>query len=127
MKDFFKIVLASALGFVIATILLSIISMILFFSMASSMTAAFNADQYVVQDNSILNLRLSGVILERISVDDPFSGIMPRDRSVMGLAEITSAIRKARNDNKIKGIYIDSRIFSASPATLSEFVRTAAF
>lgn len=120
MKDFFKIVLASALGFVIATILLSIISMILFFSMASSMTAAFNSDQYVVQDNSILNLRLSGVIQERISVDDPFSDIMPRDESVMGLDEITSAIRKARNDNKIKGIYIDSRIFSASPATLSE-------
>lgn len=120
MKDFFKIVLASALGFVIATILLSIISMILFFSMASSMTAAFNSDQYVVQDNSILNLRLSGVIQERISVDDPFSDIMPRDESVMGLDEITSAIRKARNDDKIKGIYIDSRIFSASPATLSE-------
>ena len=120
MKDFFKIVLASALGFVIATILLSIISMILFFSVASSMTAAFNADQYVVQDNSILNLRLSGAIQERISVDDPFSDIMPRDESVMGLDEITSAIRKARNDNKIKGIYIDSRIFSASPATLSE-------
>lgn len=120
MKDFFKIVLASALGFVIATILLSIISMILFFSVASSMTAAFNSDQYVVQDNSILNLRLSGVIQERISVDDPFSDIMPRDESVMGLDEITSAIRKARNDNKIKGIYIDSRIFSASPATLSE-------
>ena len=120
MKDFFKIVLASALGFVIATILLSIISIIMFFSVASSMTAAFNADQYVVQDNSILNLRLSGVIQERISVDDPFSDIMPRDESVMGLDEITSAIRKARNDNKIKGIYIDSRIFSASPATLSE-------
>jgi protease-4 len=120
MKDFFKIVLASALGFVIATILLSIISIIMFFSVASSMTAAFNNDQYVVQDNSILNLRLSGVILERISVDDPFSGIMPQDRSVMGLAEITSAIRKARNEDKIKGIYIDSRIFSASPATLSE-------
>ncbi|WP_129595074.1 signal peptide peptidase SppA [Seramator thermalis] len=120
MKDFFKIVLASALGFVIATILLSIISMIMFFSVASSMTAAFNSDQYVVQDNSILNLRLSGVIQERISVDDPFSDIMPRDESVMGLDEITSAIRKARNDNKIKGIYIDSRIFSASPATLSE-------
>ncbi|MBZ4675350.1 MAG: signal peptide peptidase SppA, type [Dysgonamonadaceae bacterium] len=120
MKDFFKIMLASALGFVIATILLSIISMIMFFSVASSMTAAFNNDQYVVQDNSILNLRLSGVILERISVDDPFSDIMPRDRSVMGLAEITSAIRKARNEDKIKGIYIDSRIFSASPATLSE-------
>lgn len=120
MKDFFKIMLASALGFVIATILLSIISIIMFFSVASSMTAAFNNDQYVVQDNSILNLRLSGVILERISVDDPFSGIMPQDRSVMGLAEITSAIRKARNEDKIKGIYIDSRIFSASPATLSE-------
>jgi protease-4 len=94
--------------------------MIMFFSVASSMTAAFNNDQYVVQDNSILNLRLSGVIQERISVDDPFSDIMPRDRSVMGLAEITSAIRKARNEDKIKGIYIDSRIFSASPATLSE-------
>jgi len=40
--------------------------------------------------------------------------------SPMGLNEIVSAIRKAKNEDKIKGIYLDSRNLSASTATLAE-------
>jgi protease-4 len=121
MKDFFKIALASAVGFVIAAIILSVISMILFFSMASSMAESFNTNnQFALQNNSVLYLRLSGEIQERVPVSDPFSSMVADNNPVMGLDEITSAIRKARTNDKIKGIYIDSRLFTASTATLAE-------
>jgi protease-4 len=38
----------------------------------------------------------------------------------MGLDDIIAAIRKAKNDHRIKGIYLNPRIFSASPATLAQ-------
>lgn len=38
----------------------------------------------------------------------------------MGLNDIVGAIRKAKNNDKIKGIYLDTRIFVASNATLAE-------
>ncbi|MDD4632476.1 MAG: signal peptide peptidase SppA, partial [Proteiniphilum sp.] len=40
--------------------------------------------------------------------------------SVTGLNDIVGAIRKAKNNDKIKGIYLDSRMLSASMATLAE-------
>ncbi len=38
----------------------------------------------------------------------------------IGLNDIVSAIRKAKSSDKIKGIYLDSRMMSASMATLAE-------
>lgn len=121
MKDFVKIMLASALGFIIASIVFSIISMVFFFAMAGSLAGSMGKDQFVLQNNSVLNLKLSGTIQERAPADDPFASVMPQGSpSVMGLDEITSAIRKAKNNDKIKGIYLDSRIFTASNASLDE-------
>ena len=46
---------------------------------------------------------------------------MPKDETAaMGLDDIIAAIRKAKNDHRIKGIYLNPRIFSASPATLAQ-------
>ena len=46
---------------------------------------------------------------------------MPKDETTaMGLDDIIAAIRKAKNDHRIKGIYLTPRIFSASPATLAQ-------
>lgn len=121
MKDFLKIMLASALGFVIANILLSIIFMILFFGAMGSFMGSMSTEKFVLQDNSVLNLRLDGVITERTPEEDPFTAMLMSDRtSAMGLNDIVSAIRKAKSDDKIKGIYIDSRTLSASMATLAE-------
>ncbi|MDD3787875.1 MAG: signal peptide peptidase SppA [Petrimonas sp.] len=124
MKDFAKIVLGSALGFVIASIIFSVISMFLFFVTAGSLLGSFKSmgeEQFVLENNSVLNLRLSGNIQERAPQEDPFSSFLPQSGSTaMGLDEITSAIRKAKKNDKIKGIYLDSRIFNASLATLEE-------
>ena len=122
MKDFLKIMLASALGFVIANILFSIIAMIFIFgAMGSFLGSMSTTEKFTLQDNTVLNLRLNGPITERTPEEDPFTSIISSDRpSPMGLNDIVSAIRKAKNNDKIKGIYIDSRAVTASMATLAE-------
>ena len=121
MKDFLKIMLASALGFIIANIIFSLIAMIFFFGMMGSLTGSFTAEKYVLEENSILNLKLNGPINERVAEMDPFTELLaPEGTTALGLNDIISAIRKAKNNDMIKGIYIDSRSMSASMATLAE-------
>ena len=57
---------------------------------------------------------------ERIAENDPFIELIGGVPSAMGLNDIIGAIRKAKNNDKIKGIYLDTRIFAASNATLAE-------
>ena len=121
MKDFFKIVLASALGFLIANILLFILSMVLFFGFIGSMAGDMGKSTFKLKDNSVLHLKLTGQINERVSEDDPFTALLgSRVPSSMGLNDITNGIRKAKDNDAIRGIYIDSRMFAASTATLAE-------
>jgi protease-4 len=122
MKDFLKIVLASALGFVIANILFSIIAMIFFFGAMGSLLGSMSTpEKFILQDNTVLNLRLNGPITERTPEEDPFTSLIGYDLpSTLGLNDIVSAIRKAKNNDKVKGIYIDSRAMTASMATLAE-------
>jgi len=124
MKDFPKIMLASALGFIIANIILSLIAMIFFFGLMGSVASSFTSEKFVLEDNSVLNLRLNGPISERVADEDPFTSLLASDvPTAMGLNDIVSAIRKAKSNDRIKGIYIDSRMMTASMATLAE-IRT---
>ncbi|MBF6627592.1 MAG: signal peptide peptidase SppA [Proteiniphilum sp.] len=124
MKDFLKIMLASALGFIIANIIFYLIAMIIFVGAMGSMVGSFSSEKFTLQDNSVLNLRLNGPITERTAEEDPFTSLLGSDLlTPMGLNDIVSAIRKAKNNDKIKGIYLDSRAVSASMATLAEIRR----
>ena len=121
MKDFFKIVLASALGFLIANILFSIVSIILFFGLMGSVMGDMGKSTFKLKDNSFLHLKLTGDINERVAEDDPFTSLLGSNvPTPMGLNDITNAIRKAKDNDAIRGIYIDSRMFTASTATLAE-------
>ena len=121
MKNFLKIALASALGFIIAQIILFLISMIFFIGAMGSFADSVSSDRFVLRDNSVLNLRLNGSIVERTADLDPFLSMIGSEYdTTMGLNDIVSAIRKAKNNDRIKGIYLDSRNLSASIATLAE-------
>ena len=121
MKDFFKIVLASALGFLIANILFSIVSIIIFFGLMGSVVGDMGKSSFNLKENSVFHLKLDGTINERVAEDDPFTALLGSNvPTPMGLNNITSAIRKAKDNDAIKGIYIDSRMFTASTASLAE-------
>lgn len=121
MKDFLKVMIASALGFLIAQIIISIIAMVMFIGAAGSVFSSMSSEKFLLQNNSVLNLRLDGSIVERVAEPDPFTSLLSSQYpSNMGLNDIVGAIRKAKSNDNIKGIYLDSRNLIASMATLAE-------
>ena len=102
MKDFLKFTLATIVGLIVSSVLLFFISIIVMFSMM------YSSDSEVqVKENSILKLNLKGTLSER-SQEDPFSLLMGDDRQAYGLDDLLTAIQKAKENDNIKGIYIEA-------------------
>lgn len=119
MAQFFKFVFATMVGITLLTLL----GVLLLFVVAS---AAGDKEKTEVADNSVLKLSLNRPVNER-KEDNPLENLeipgMPSQRTI-GLLELRQAIEKAKNDDKIKGIYLDAGNISAGFATLEE-IRTA--
>lgn len=115
--SFVKIMLASAVGFVGIIVIVSLFSALLLGSLIA--TATKDSE---IKDNSVLVMKLNTPIVEQ-QQDDlnldinllDFAGTSP-----MGLNKILSAIERAKNDDKIKGIFLDITIVQASLSELHE-------
>jgi protease-4 len=102
MNNFFKMLLASTLGVIIASVLLTFLSFVLFLGIAATVGGSTT---YTLQRGSILEIDLSGSISDR-AVQDPFGFIFPASSTSSGLNRILSAIQKAKTNDKIEGIYL---------------------
>lgn len=109
LKNFF----ASCLGALVAIILF--FGLIFFvFSILSSST------EVTIADNSVLYLKLDAPISE-LEVDDPLTELFPgAGESGIGLLQLKQAILHAKDDAKIKGIYLNLSLISAGIATVAE-------
>ena len=72
-----------------------------------------------VLNNSVLVLNLSGSIEEQ-GQDDILGQIAGNQFKNIGLNDILDAIHKAKNNDKIKGIYIEAGALQTGYATLQE-------
>ena len=75
-----------------------------------------------VEDNSVFVIKLSGTISERAEGGSPFDTVLGmNDMSAMGLDDLIASIRKAKDNDDIKGIYLEGGIteFDA-PATAQQ-------
>ncbi len=117
MKEFLKMTFATICGIV----LLSVISGILFMISLVGMMASESASTKV-KDNSVFVLKLQGVVSERTEDGSPLSMLLGRaDMEAMGLDDIVASIRKAKDEEDIKGIYIEGGAASFdSPATAQQ-------
>ena len=114
MKQFFKYVLATITGIIILFLFLFLMGVISIMSMSSKSSVK-------VQDNSVLEINLTGNMSER-KEDNPLASLLgnPNTRS-LSHENIMKAIKKAKDDEKIKGIYIQGGILTgATPAMLEE-------
>lgn len=119
MKHFFKNVLSTVVGIFVAMALLSLLGLFSIFGIAAISSAPSQVD-----DNSVLMLDLKGSINER-SQEDPWSAIIDNDAmQSQGLDDIITAISIAKDEKKVKGIYIKAGTFTgARPATLKAIRR----
>ena len=119
MKDFFKNVLATIVGVLICGVVIGGIVVGMFIGFIGVLSSS-SSEQFVLKENSVLTLNLKGIMKDRV-VENPFMeyfGLSNVDE--ISLTEILSAIKKAKEDDKVKGIYINSGYFSASTASLNE-------
>ena len=113
-RKFWRVVLGSMVGFVLASIVLSILSLLMFIGMIASLSKESSTIANV-KDNSVLLVDLSAPIEER-AVEIPFDFGSYAQQSV-GLDNILASIKAAAGDSKIKGIYLKTSTVSASPAS----------
>lgn len=77
-----------------------------------------------VDDNSILYLNLSGDIAERYQQGNLVDFVRDFESRGQSLEQITTSIRLAANDRKIKGIYIDAAGSGMGVASRQELIET---
>lgn len=115
MKQFFKFVLATILGIVLSFVIIVVFLVVIISSAGGDKTT-------VVDDNSILYISLRNAIEER-TPDNPLEGLdflgLGGDKSI-GLNDILANIKKAKTDNKIKGIFLDESYMQSGQATTEE-------
>ncbi len=114
MKEFGKYVLATVVGLVVTFIIFSIMGLMSVIGIVASSESTKN-----VEKNSVLNLDLNGIVSEQAS--DNILGSLSLDQTKqLGLNDILSAIKKAKDNDNIKGIYMEAGVLSAGYGTLLE-------
>ncbi|WP_370087635.1 signal peptide peptidase SppA [Ekhidna sp.] len=104
----------------LATIVGLIIFSIIGFFMLIGIVASASADEApTVKTNSVLYFPMTGVLQEK-AVEDPFLTVFADAPPAQSLLDIISAIKKAKTDDRIKGIYVEPMYLAASYAGLQE-------
>lgn len=114
MKDFLKYTLASIVGLLVCTIVVTIIGVVSLIGVVST-----SSTETVVGDNSLFKLELKGEVTERM-VDNPFASLMSEEQTALGLNDVLSSIQKAADNDFIKGIYLEAGGIMADPASVEE-------
>lgn len=120
MKDFFKSVLATVVGIFISCIILGLISTLLFFGFVAVVSSSASSSAFTLKDNTVLTINLSGEMQDRVIENPLLQYLGLEEVNQIALTDILSAIKKAKDDDKISGIYIKSGYLSASSASLNE-------
>lgn len=113
MKDFLKYTLATVTGIILSSIVMSLIGLVMMIGMLSN-----SGTETVVKKNSVMMLNLDGALSDR-TVDNPFSDFL-QEKTFYGLDDILASIKKAKENDDIKGIYLQASSLDASFASLQE-------
>ena len=119
MKEFFKYVLATVTGIILIGIIMGILAAISLVGLAASSASTTN-----VEDNSVFVLSLSGTLDER-AAEDPLATLTGEVSENIGLDKLLNAIKKAKDKEEIKGIYIEAGLFSSDTPASTHAIREA--
>lgn len=115
MKDFLKYTLATIVGIILTSIIFTIISII---SLAGMMASEGTTAK--VEKNSVLRIKLNGEIDERAGEGSPMDILSKDEEPVIALDQALEALKKAKENDRVKGIYLEAGSLGAYPADLQE-------
>lgn len=114
MKDFFKNVAATIIGLFAFGLIMTILGFICIIGMIAS-----GNSKPTLKDNAVMVLKLQGQIEDR-SEDNWLGELTGEQFNNLGMNKILSSIRKAKDEEKVKGIYLETGILESDYATLQE-------
>lgn len=114
MKDFFKNVAATIVGLFAFGLIMTILGFICIIGMIASSNS-----KPALKDNAVMVLKLQGQIEDR-SEDNWLGELTGEQFNNLGMNKILSSIRKAKDEEKVKGIYLETGILESDYATLQE-------
>ena len=114
MKDFFKNVAATIVGLFTFGLIMTILGFICIIGMIASSNS-----KPTLKDNAVMVLKLQGQIEDR-SEDNWLGELTGEQFNNLGMNKILSSIRKAKDEEKVKGIYLETGILESDYATLQE-------
>ena len=114
MKDFFKNVAATIVGLFAFGLIMTILGVICIIGMIASSNS-----KPTLKDNAVMVLKLQGQIEDR-SEDNWLGELTGEQFNNLGMNKILSSIRKAKDEEKVKGIYLETGILESDYATLQE-------
>lgn len=119
MKQFFKFMFASMLGFGLTVFLV-----VVFFiaSISALIAGAENKEAPKIAQNSVLHIQFENTIQDRPSNNplDNFNFNTFENKTPLSLKNILDNIQKAKADENIKGIYLDIASLQANMASVEE-------
>jgi protease-4 len=121
MKQFLKMMFASTLGVVLAFALLSIVATVFIVGLFVTVDAGANANYVPKSNESVFKISLAGVI-DDSSVENPLAMLLGEEEAV-SLKDILASIHSAKEQDAIKGIYLDLGVFSIGTSSIDAIRR----
>ena len=115
MKDFLKNVGATVVGLFLFSVIATVIGIMGIIGMVASTEAT-----QTTSDNSVLVLKLDGIMEEQSSQNEIANWFSDNEDGVQGLQETLDAIKKAKTNKDIKGIYMEGGSLAADMAQMQE-------
>jgi protease-4 len=123
MRQFFKFMFASMLGYLLGAIIFGVVSLILFFGAVAAIGSTFSLQGKAtsVSSSSVLHITLDQAVVDRgkkngLDLDfGPF-----KNMGKLGLNDILEDLQKAKTDDRIKGVFIDLGLTRAGLSTMKE-------
>lgn len=113
--NFLRNLLATLVGLFIFTFLC-------FLLLIGIVSIASSEEEVTLSDASVLHLQINGPIIERKSEDpfEAFNEVLGGGPTAVGLKELKEAIKNAKTDDKVEGIYLEPQFLTSGFAKLEE-------
>lgn len=92
--------------------------------MGAMMGSMFSTPSASLEENTIYRIDLDGVLVEQAPTDDPFAALLSganipgySDQNTVGLDDLLSNIRLAKDNDKVLGIYLRGGSLQMAPAS----------
>ena len=117
MKQFFKMMFASTLGFFVGLMLAGVIAIVFIIGMVADLSSNSQAVYTPKTENSVFKIAFEGDIRESAE-ENPFTNLLTGRESDLSLRDLLKSIRHAKEQESVKGIYLDMGVFSGGTASL---------